>query len=293
MIKPLTVIFASIIIQSACLAQSLTVDAGDDLLLCLGHDSLHRIGMDTVAHGGTPPYAYEWYTEPVLIQNSPQLNQYTGDFLDDTTAANPKLINYDGYGDRHFVLTVTDSLGATIKDTMSVWYCNQQNIPLGYNVINVHVGDTVTFRSFTGLSCEHDSIRWTPKSNIISGLTDSTIDVVVDDLNFSHAQFTATFYSKGCVDEGIIDPIVLNVYPLSVAQAQTIDLKIRTLESKVYLQSNNPIDRVEIFDLAGRSMLNKVGPDIQSVDHTLSNGIYLLKVESNGNTQVKKIWLGS
>ena len=104
----------SVSATAQCLA-----NAGNDTALCMAtaeNDSLYLGGLPT-AMNGTPPYTYTWSANYQW-----ETFTYTAsDFLDDTTAARPLLKSVEGADSViTFYLTVTDSLGATCQDSMTV-----------------------------------------------------------------------------------------------------------------------------------------------------------------------------
>ncbi|MCH8904635.1 MAG: hypothetical protein IIA45_12055, partial [Bacteroidetes bacterium] len=91
-------------------------EAGNDTALCASFelDTFYLGGSPTVS-GGAPPYTFDWsctyYFGPLTFTAS--------DFLDDTTLANPQLLQpADSLITFHLV--VTDNLGNICQDTVSI-----------------------------------------------------------------------------------------------------------------------------------------------------------------------------
>ncbi|TAL63449.1 MAG: hypothetical protein EPN85_00075, partial [Bacteroidetes bacterium] len=81
-------------------AQSLSANAGNDQSICINDTS--AIGGIPAATGGTPPYTYDW---------QPTTN------LDFPTASNP---NAFPLTPTNYTLTVTDGVGNSVKDIVSI-----------------------------------------------------------------------------------------------------------------------------------------------------------------------------
>ena len=69
-------------------------DAGIDTLICLSNSGFIpiQLGGDPTASGGSGIYQYLWSANYAGIVN----NYTASDFLDDTTASNPILVNISG-----------------------------------------------------------------------------------------------------------------------------------------------------------------------------------------------------
>lgn len=123
--------------------QSLRANAGKDRHFCfqsntqyvispisVSRDSVNdTLGGYPTASGGYPPYTYRWttyediYDKPLNIVNASR-------YLSDYTHPNPKLIKFDFIfnNPKLFILTITDSIGNTAKD--SIYISNFYRIPI-------------------------------------------------------------------------------------------------------------------------------------------------------------------
>lgn len=59
----------------------------------------------------------------------------------------------------------------------------------------------------------------------------------------------------------------------------------------LYIQSNSTIENVEVFDMLGRRLLNLgfAQNDVEVDVTALKNGIYFIKILSNGISETRKI----
>lgn len=90
---------------------SMTLTAAPDLSICSGVTGL--VGIANPASGGTSPYTYSWSGSTGL----------------DSTTTSPTTFN--ATADASYVLTVTDSLGCFVKDTIDVTVHNLPVVNLG------------------------------------------------------------------------------------------------------------------------------------------------------------------
>lgn len=118
------ILFSSSDVLAQCMA-----DAGNDTSICRNeltiNDSI-MIGGNPAATGGVPPYQYNWSAGTISIQ----LGIHRAEWLfSDSTAANPSVFDLSEKS-LNFILTVTDSTGATCADTLVVEFCGNPFNPL-------------------------------------------------------------------------------------------------------------------------------------------------------------------
>lgn len=100
--------------KSQCIA-----DAGNDTIICGTSSQSLVLGGNVVAQDGTPPYTYKWEAEEYLLFEK----KTASFFLDDTTKAHPSFVEaWDK--SVSFKLTVTDSLGNSCSDSVTVAFCS-------------------------------------------------------------------------------------------------------------------------------------------------------------------------
>ncbi len=137
-------------------------DAGKDTTACVinNYDTL-TLGGSPTASGGSGNYTYAW---TAYLEISPTLKFYASDFLDDTTIANPRLINPYFQGLSYYV-TVIDSSGNTCSDSIRVEFCRLIGGLIDIRK-NICPGDTITLGTLGSTFCYPLSYEWFPKYNI-------------------------------------------------------------------------------------------------------------------------------
>ena len=120
--------------------------------------------------------------------------------------------------------------------------------------------ETVEYAYQTEVLITGDTMRFT--TNPIAGM---------DEYAFSG---TITFVTETSIAE--TQPIIINIYP-------------NPAQHTLYIQSEEAVEQVSIYDISGRMLLQETGTS-QSIDlNNLTNGIYLVKVKIAGGETVKKI----
>ena len=157
-------------------------NAGNDTVICTCDGPFtFYLGGQPSAHAGNPPYHYTW----TCHYQSVNMTWTASDFLDDTTSANPQLIDFAGEKLR-FELTITDSLGNQCRDTVYIRF-SYWTWTLDYKIRFINEGDSVQlYKSIyggippltyqwsppTGLSNPNDLYTWaSPNSSMTYELT--------------------------------------------------------------------------------------------------------------------------
>lgn len=190
-----------------------TANAGKDTIICLGLN-----GMDTVYLGGTPsaqsgipPYTYTWSCD--YWMGGGTLHFTASDFLDDTSIANPRLVNSIGESDSlMFFLTVNDNAGNTCFDSVKIIFSSYVYGLTEYGLY-IEEGDSVQFYgiSSVGGGISPFSYTWFPGD----GLSD------IHDLSAWASPDSTTFYcltvtdAVGCVS-GCNPLYRVYVYPMGI-----------------------------------------------------------------------------
>lgn len=164
-------------------AQFLTVDAGPDVLLCPGNNSI--IGGSPTAAGGLPPYTYSWSPATGLSSDS---------------SPNPVASPTDNIS---YTLTVTDDTGAVQTDII--------NITMAY-ISLVNAGDPIDFcRDESGtigntynVTGQGVNYSWAPST----GLNDTTLPRPTADPTETIV-YTLTATMAGCPPK--IDSVTVTV----------------------------------------------------------------------------------
>lgn len=79
--------------------------------------------------------------------------------------------------------------------------------------------------------------------------------------------------------------------PLSVNSSETANVKIfpNPAKDKLYIYGNNAAYKVSLFSFEGRTLLDTVVENKNSIDLDLPSGMYLVKIEVDGKNTIKKI----
>jgi hypothetical protein len=239
-----------LILFSGKLFGQLLINTGNDTILCVtvwGIDTA-ALGGNPTATGGTEPYVYSWETKHSIGSST----YYASSFLDDTTSANPKIINA-GSDSIQFFVSVTDNSGATQKDSITVRFSR-----FAYATVelfaNIFQGDTASLTYGIGQGIEPLNYSWTPNYNI----SDTSIG------NPKAWPDTSTNYqliitdSIGCVSE----PSIFSVYVNSLGITQPSNTALKSYvypnpvdeKSKIYIQglSNNNNLSIKVISTTGQ-----------------------------------------
>jgi hypothetical protein len=265
------------ILISSSLFGQLKIDAGNDTILCVGVWGVDttEIGGNPTASGGTEPYTYSWETNYTIGSNSFGASY----FLDDSTKANPKIVN-DAEQDLEFILTVSDNSNNIRKDTVDVKFSRYYYTLVDYGA-NINQGDTVTLAHNIGLGIEPLSFAWSPNYNI----SDTTIS------NPKAWPGTDTDYkvfatdSIGCISEP--DIFEINVTPVGILENKETDFKSVVfpnpvdVNSKIYLFDKQHSDfRIKVINAKGQLILSdKMDSDSYQIGNKINQtGLYIYMI---------------
>lgn len=256
------------------------VDAGNDTVFCFIFDPLENYSLNASVEGGTPPYTYAWSCD-VYDQILTYTFHYTAsDYLNDTTLANPHLIS-GGNRTIVFHVTVTDSLGHSCTDSISILFDGWAFIP---EAVERHImsGDTTSLDGIFGGLIEPVTYLWSPTT----GLEDPT------DINTLAFPDTTTVYtllttdSAGCQEYSTatvyVYPVgvgdmseekVVNVYPNPLTEASWIDMGYDGSKADMLFYD-------QIGRLVKRIPLTGNKPKIERID--FEAGVYVYSILRNG-----------
>ncbi len=280
---------ATLLVYTYTAIAQCTADAGIDTVICFDWNKSDtiRLGGWPAAKGGIPAYQYRWETNWQLGSST----YYASDFLDDTTVANPTLID-KGELRVPFYLTVIDGNSSTCKDTVSVYFANFAISP-GYIMHNINVGDSVYLTGGINIlgGIQPYDYLWKPNH----GLTDSTSSSFWAKPDTSVAySLTLTDFS-GCTVTAPpayfinVNPVgvswqknkmsSIDAYPNPAADFITLDLGVEYSNQKLVQIINNTGNVcIEKKTSNGRLLLNL---------QPLPKGLYFYRVLSTGK-QIKK-----
>jgi hypothetical protein len=230
------------------------------------------IGGNPTATGSIEPYSYSWETKYTIGSS------YFGAsyFLDDSTKANPKIIN-DAPDNLNFVLTVTDNKGTKLTDTINIKFSRFVYTLVDY-FANINPGDTVTLQHNIGLGIEPLRFSWKPNYNI----SDTSIS------NPKAWPYIDTDYqivaidSIGCVSEP--DVFDIDVNTLGIVQANNNKFKSIVFpnpidsQSRIYFHNDNFISlTIKVINTSGQTVLmDKMNADFYEIGNVIfKTGFYL------------------
>jgi hypothetical protein len=216
----------------------IVADAGEDKVLCVGFYGVdsNSIGGIPSAAGGTPPYTYAWETEYISNIGSFTINLSASDFLNDTTLANPEVVNV--FGDTlEFRLTVTDSEGISVMDTTTIYFA-YFGTHLGTVSYTINSGDSVFLSGMHNVDGGFPPYEYLWQPN--HGLTDSTSLAFWAKPEYSVAYYMTLTDSSGCVVTGA------PVYYVSVLPVSIEDFESPNAMIKIYPNPVNDLLNVQI-----------------------------------------------
>lgn len=268
---------------SQCIA-----DAGPDQHWCQTFNF-----TDTLTLGGSPtglngqgPYTYEWSISPVSFSGS-TTTFFASTFLDDTTASNPKLLDF-WHPTMDFFLKVTDANNSSCYDTVTITASQFAEHLIYYRYI-INAGDSVQIKPpnvwATDSSQTIDSILWRPNHGLIDS---NAIRPWVKPTKYT-VYYATIWDTKGCSITGA-PFIYVEVRHLSNSEFEEsqIDIYPTLLKAGESLHIDFPQNlsnaRVEIRDLSGRTVFSASLENEKSefALSTLPKGVYVCSVNSEG-----------
>lgn len=260
----------------------LTADAGIDHAICVrintGVDSSIIGGQPSVT-GGVPPYSYSWSF--TLIDPS-GYETHASHFLNDTTLANPMVVNYSNYYNDHsnlpyLYLKVTDSTGATSMDSIRITFSTFVMTLGGTISFYITQGDSVhCFGGDVSGGIGPSTYLWTPNH----GLIDST------NYEFWTMPDTTTRYtltitdSLGCSQSGQEGIVAVTVFPVGIENGPKTSLKVYPNPASDYLQIERKgqmeTETFSLYDITGKEILKtQIHSELQQIDVSqLAKGSY-------------------
>lgn len=156
--------FASILFGTYSFAQC---NAGLDRTSCPDDPDANavQLGGNPTASFGTGPYTYSWTTNPYML--SANLVLHASDLLSDTASSNPTILDRTPRS-LTFFLQVTDALGATCYDTVTVAFSNFA-ISTGMITHTIALGDSVYLASGSNIAGSNypvTTFQWEPSASL-------------------------------------------------------------------------------------------------------------------------------
>ncbi|NEN25244.1 T9SS type A sorting domain-containing protein [Cryomorpha ignava] len=252
-----------------------SVNAGNDITVCVGMDGFEQIlGESLVIENGTPPYTYSWSCNFSIGT----FNYSASDFLNDTTLANPELIGLVD-DSLEFYISVTDFNDNTCSDTLVVFFC-QTFMTLEDKQTTIMQGDTAQLYPGVFSNCEPITYQWTPNYNI-------------SDPNIPYPAVwpdTTTYYVATAIDSAGCE-MIDSSFKVFVNPLNTIELGINS-SVKIFPNpmsdffvvefSGISIDNlsIELYDAQGRMVrkANVSGDRTEIKRGDLQSGLYIYRL---------------
>ncbi len=273
MINKLTFLIILILLSGKLFAQ-LTIDAGNDTIICVGMWGVDttEIGGNQTATGGTDPYVYTWETKYTVGS----VSFWASDFLDDTTKANPKIVT-DAPENLKFILTVTDKNEIQMRDSVTIRFSR-----FGYTMedyfANINQGDTVTLMHNIGEGIPPLKYSWSPDYNI----SDTSISnpKAWPDTDTDYQVYATD--SAGCISAP--DVYEISVLPAGISHNNKVGLKSFVFpnpvnnRSKIYVSGDWIYDcTIKVFNANGQIVLSdKMNADSYQIGNKINtSGLFI------------------
>ncbi len=285
--KHLTIILLFFI--PAFLHAQCTADAGTDSHYCSETHSI-QLGGNPTASGGTGPYTYEWWIDPIYLGVSSKPYIYASDILDDTTIANP-ILSYYKEDSLTFFVRVTDSLGCQDVDTV-IFTFSHFGYHLFYWTYYINPGDSVYLNEVPNIGGGYGNYTfydWNPSH----GLSDTNLASGFWAKPDSSIFYTATVTdTKGCTKTALGATYFIYIVT-GIDDAESTDISVFPNPTEDYLRievkDNQPLKEVLLFNNHGQEVpLRLLSTDRYDISH-LPVGIYNLVVCFENAVARKKI----
>ena len=277
-----SLLITSLIFLSTLLHGQLAVDAGSDTILCIGlygFDSI-VIGGNPTASGGSEPYLYSWSTNYTIGH----LSFGASHFLNDTTLANPKLIDV-AEKDIKFKVMVTDNNGIQNEDSIVFRSSRFAYLTID-NFASIKQGDTISLSNNIGLGIAPLSYIWTPNYH----LSDTSICCPKAWPDTSVTYQVIAIDSIGCISA----PDFFDVYvqTLGINTQKTGLYQSIIFPNPISYNSTITIDgyyndelTISILNISGQVILTDkfLGDSYYIGDKILKSGIYLYLIKKDNN----------
>lgn len=273
-------------IKNPSYAEPLVVDAGQDLSVCAGSG----VQLIPTITGGATPYTYSWTP---------------ANELSCSVCSSPLIVSLTNTTD--FILTVTDSNGTSVSDTVTVNVVAQPGVPsyeltfidsfwgvASFDILApaadsvmvvIESGDTDTFYSMTQAFTITDSLQIfiTPADPPL-GYRGTTYNICI----YSYSSCGTSF---ACDTQTIILDESSGIG--NTAQS-TFTLFPNPTTGAITLSGLQTVDRITVMDALGAVITEVDQPLLNGSDFTLNlshlqPGIYFIGVEQNGATGVRKL----
>jgi hypothetical protein len=251
----------------------LSINAGKDTIVCIslwGVDTTY-LGGDPTVIGGEEPYTYAWSAEDTILS----MTFWASFFLDDTTLANPRLIESAGHKLK-FYIDVWDNLGNHERDSISVRFSQ-----FGYLLMDdfaiINQGETARLWCSIGGGIPPLNFSWSPNYNI----SDTSIAEPLAWPDISTNYTLNVTDSIGCVAMPEVFEVIVN--PVDIIQQTIESFKSEVIPNPIDINSVIKLNTVyqnnlniRIFNESGQVILyDNIKSDSYKIGEKInSNGIY-------------------
>jgi len=270
-----------ILIPGLQLFAQCVADAGPDKVVCIGNDGLEpiQIGGNPTAVSGTPPFTYTWEGRYEITIGTLTFVTTASEILNDTTLANPTVVNNDLLNNFRLILTIKDADNNVSKDTMELYY-SIFNYTMQMYIFSINQGDSILLNMGSNVGGGMPPLQYLWRPN--HGLQDST------HLNFwAKPDYSIDYYATvtdtaGCSFEGP-DLYKIIVYPVStdeiISSKEYVTVFPNPASEKIVFTKKDFTKenlKLTIFNISGKLVFSKTFQEKQlEVDvRNFSSGIY-------------------
>jgi hypothetical protein len=289
------ILISSVLIAHLTYSQ-LSVNILHDTVFCVNPDNANIFsigGNNVVISNGQAPYIYEWSIEAPYQFPSSSIVLHASDFLNDTTSADPIIVDGIGFIDSmNFYLKVTDQAGNVANDSMRV-AISTFAIELEFITWHINAGDTVIYdnASFVYGGLGEKSYLWQPNH----GLIDSTFNHLWTSPTASYTGYYCIVTDEfGCsFTTSIIHHVFVETLNISeLADKDEFVLYPNPTSGAINFNTfSDEITNIRIFD-SKMALIDTIDKNTHNYDlSNFSKGVYFITFEYEGKTQTKKIIL--
>lgn len=277
-------LFCTVLVHAQC-------NAGSDRVSCPDDPDANavQLGGNPTASFGTSPYAYAWSMAPYTLTTG--LTLYASDLLSDTTISNPTVLDRN-LGTLSFFLRVTDAVGTTCTDTVTIAFSNFA-INLSSLSYTINQGDSIFLNSgsnVVGSTYPITHFQWTPSSSLSQSNVQS---------GFWAKPLVTTSYAVTCTDSAgcsIQAPPYyhITVNPLSTAEPEPpheVLIFPNPAKDKVNIQlpANMRSTSYALYSATGHLVAEGDAVPADLDLSQLSSGTYFLEVKHQEGTVREKL----
>lgn len=246
---------------------------------------------DTLILGGnysglnTSGWQFQWFINPVSHGSS--LVYHASDFLNDTTLANPKLVNNPLQDSIVFYLKVISPTDTCVDSCLISQAQFVQHLGIFYHY--PAVGDTFQLlEPNIGLQKGAiDSVEWLPHSYLINPFVLRPYAIATANISYR-----AVVHADGCTDTGaVFQHVIVNPMHLKQQPVSEVEIYPNPVRDKLNIRWPGQEGEICIFGLAGDLLLQSTfRQGAAALNLNLPSGLYLVKVRArNGKSHQQRL----